>query len=154
MVVGRDKINSILAPLRQAKKKIVFTNGCFDLLHVGHVRYLQAAAQLGDFLFVGLNSDRSIKELKGPNRPIQPEGDRAEILAALRCVDAVSIFDDLTPLHLIEIVSPDILVKGGDWPVEKIVGADFVRARGGLVQSLPFVDGKSTSEIIKTITPK
>jgi D-beta-D-heptose 7-phosphate kinase/D-beta-D-heptose 1-phosphate adenosyltransferase len=132
-------------------KKIVFTNGCFDLLHVGHVRYLQQARSLGDFLVVALNTDASVKRLKGPDRPVQTEEDRAEIMAALECVNAVTFFDDPTPIQVIERVRPDILVKGGDWPVEKIVGADFVMKNGGAVQSLPFHPGRSTTGLIEKI---
>lgn len=132
-------------------KKIVFTNGCFDLLHVGHVRYLQEAKNLGDFLVLGLNSDSSVRKLKGPERPVQTQDDRAEILAALNCVDFVVIFDEETPLKLIENVKPDILVKGGDWAVDKIVGSKFVLSGGGEVKSLPFHQGRSTSSIIQKV---
>lgn len=131
-------------------KKIVFTNGCFDILHVGHVRYLQQAKALGDLLFVGLNSDASVKKLKGESRPIQKEADRAEIMSALACVDFVSIFSEETPLELIKLVRPNILVKGGDWPIEQIVGGDFVQSIGGQVQSLILVEGKSTTKIIES----
>ena len=145
LLTARD-IESTLA--RQANKKIVFTNGCFDLLHVGHVRYLEQAKQLGDLLFVGLNSDESVKRLKGPLRPIQNQDDRAEILAALRCVDFVSVFDEDTPYQLIKKVRPQILVKGGDWKIEAIVGHDLVTSWGGQVYSLTFIDGKSTTSLI------
>ena len=130
-------------------KKIVFTNGCFDILHVGHVRYLQDARKQGDLLVVGINSDQSVKKLKGPTRPIQTENDRAEILSALGCVDSVCIFDTETPLDLILSVKPDVLVKGGDWPIEKIVGSSFVLSYGGEVKSLQFVEGRSTTNIIE-----
>ncbi len=136
---------------RRQNKKVVFTNGCFDLLHVGHVRYLQDARKLGDFLVVGLNSDASVKKLKGEERPVQTEDDRAEIMAALGCVDFVVIFGEETPLNLIETIKPDILVKGGDWPVEKIVGSQFVLSNGGQVKSLPFHQGRSTSSIIEKV---
>lgn len=136
-----------LAPLRN--KKIVFTNGCFDLLHVGHVRYLQQARHLGDFLFVGINSDASVKRLKGQDRPLQNENDRAEILAALSCVDGVAIFTEDTPENIIRAVKPNILVKGGDWKIENIVGAPFVQSYGGQVFSLQFVEGKSTTQLIE-----
>lgn len=138
-----------LAPFKDQKKKIVFTNGCFDLLHVGHVRYLQEARSLGDMLVVGVNSDASTKRLKGPTRPVQTENDRAEILAALACVDYTVIFTEDTPENLIRTVVPNILVKGGDWKIDQIVGADFVQAQGGQVMSLQFVDGKSTTKIIE-----
>jgi len=138
-----------LAALRRAGKRIVFTNGVFDLLHPGHVRYLRAARQLGDVLVVGLNSDRSVRRLgKGPERPLVRQGDRAEVLAALEMVDYVVIFDDDTPYELIRAVAPDVLVKGGDWPVDRIVGADVVLARGGTVKALPFAPGYSTTQLI------
>ena len=132
-------------------KKIVFTNGCFDLLHVGHVRYLQEAKNLGDILVVGLNSDASVKALKEDLRPIQQEQDRGEILSALECVDWVILFDELTPLKLISQVKPDILVKGGDWSIENIVGAKEVIQWGGEVKVLQFVPGHSTSGLINKI---
>ena len=144
-----ETIESSLAPFRSAGKKIVFTNGCFDLLHVGHVRYLQEARQLGDLLVVGVNSDASVKRLKGPTRPVQIENDRAEILAALAAVDFTVIFTEDTPENLIHKVKPDILVKGGDWQIEQIVGAPFVQSYGGKVMSLQFVDGKSTTKLIE-----
>lgn len=142
------EISSALAGSRTGKK-VVFTNGCFDLLHVGHVRYLQEARRLGDLLVIGVNSDASTKRLKGPTRPIQNENDRAEILAALACVDFTVIFEEDTPAKLIESVKPDVLVKGGDWKIDQIVGGDFVQSYGGKVMSLQFVDGKSTTKIIE-----
>lgn len=148
-VLSQDQIQSVLAPLRAQNKKIVFTNGVFDLLHVGHVRYLQEASRLGDALFIGVNADASVKRLKGPTRPIQNENDRAEILAALGAVAFTCIFTEDTPANLIEMVRPDILVKGGDWKIETIVGAPFVMSYGGKVMSLQFVDGKSTTKIIE-----
>lgn len=129
-------------------KKIVFTNGCFDILHVGHVRYLQEAAKLGDILIIGLNSDASVKRIKGPDRPINNELERAEMLCALGFVDYVAIFDEDTPLELIQKVEPDILVKGGDYKPEEVVGKEFVEARGGRLTLIPFVEGKSTSRLI------
>lgn len=131
--------------------KTVFTNGCFDVLHVGHVRYLQDARNMGDRLVVGLNSDSSVKKLKGPLRPIHTEEERKEMLLSLSCIDEVFIFDEETPLRLIKEVKPDILVKGGDWPVESIVGADFVMERGGTVHSLPFHEGYSSTNTIQKI---
>jgi D-glycero-beta-D-manno-heptose 1-phosphate adenylyltransferase len=131
------------------KQKWVFTNGCFDLLHVGHVRYLQAAHELGDCLIVGINTDSSVKKLKGPSRPIQNENDRAEILAALACVDYVILFSEETPEKLIQQVRPEVLVKGGDWKVDQIVGADFVQSIGGQVFSLSFHQGHSTTSLIE-----
>lgn len=144
-----DNIEAALAPLRSQGKKIVFTNGVFDLLHIGHVRYLQEARSLGDALVIGVNADASVKRLKGPTRPIQNENDRAEILAALSCVDFTCIFTEDTPENLIHKVKPDVLVKGGDWKIETIVGAPFVMSYGGKVMSLQFVDGKSTTKIIE-----
>jgi D-beta-D-heptose 7-phosphate kinase/D-beta-D-heptose 1-phosphate adenosyltransferase len=147
-ILSRAQIESEIQTIRKNHQKIVFTNGCFDLLHVGHVRYLQQAKSLGDFLIVGVNSDRSVQLLKGPSRPIQNENDRAEILAALGAVDATVIFDQETPLDLIKIVKPQFLVKGGDWSPETIVGYDFVTSLGGQVLSLQFIEGKSTTKLI------
>lgn len=144
-----DTIEAALAPLRAQNKKIVFTNGVFDLLHIGHVRYLQEARSLGDALVIGVNADASVRRLKGPTRPIQNENDRAEILAALACVDFTVIFTEDTPANLIEKVRPDVLVKGGDWKIDQIVGSTFVMSYGGTVMSLQFVDGKSTTKIIE-----
>ena len=132
-------------------KKIVFTNGCFDILHKGHVTYLNEARKLGDLLLVGLNSDASVKRLKGPERPINNELDRQFVLSQLKAVDFVEIFDQDTPLELILKVKPSILVKGGDWKIEQIVGAKEVLASGGDVFSLNFVDGYSTTSIINKI---
>lgn len=148
-VLRQDQIAATLAPFREQNKKIVFTNGVFDLLHVGHVRYLQEASRLGDLLFIGVNSDTSVKRLKGPTRPVQNENDRAEILAALGAVAFSCIFTEETPENLIKMVHPDILVKGGDWKIDSIVGAPFVMSYGGKVMSLQFVDGKSTTKIIE-----
>ena len=130
-------------------RKIVFTNGCFDILHLGHVRYLQEARRLGDFLVVGLNSDSSVQVLKGPTRPIQSEMARAEILAALACVDAVTIFGEQTAANLIREVRPDIYVKGGDYTPETIIEAPIVREAGGEVKVLKFTEGFSTSKIVE-----
>lgn len=134
---------------RDQNKKIVFTNGCFDLLHIGHVKYLEEAKSLGDILIVGINTDQSVRRLKGPTRPIQNENDRAEILAALKAVDHTVLFDEETPIKLIENIKPDILVKGGDWKIEQIVGSDFVLQNGGKVFSLNFIEGRSTTRIIE-----
>ena len=130
-------------------RRVVFTNGCFDLLHPGHVRTLQQARELGDVLIVGLNSDASVRKLKGEGRPLIPEQERAETLAAFESVDAVVIFDDLTPLHVIARLLPDVLVKGGDWAGDRIVGREEVEAVGGRVVSVPVVPGISTSEILQ-----
>ena len=141
-----------LATLRRAGKRIVFTNGVFDLLHPGHLRYLRAARRLGDVLVVGLNSDRSVRRLaKGPDRPLLRERDRAEMLAGLEMVDYVSVFSQDTPQALIAAIAPDVLVKGGDWSVDQIVGADLVLARGGVVKSLRFAPGYSTTALLQRI---
>jgi D-glycero-beta-D-manno-heptose 1-phosphate adenylyltransferase len=149
--LNREQISEFCRRLRAQNKKIVFTNGCFDILHLGHVRYLADARKLGDVLFVGLNSDSSVKGLKGPTRPVQNQADRAEILLSLKMVDAVSVFDEPTPLELIKLVRPDVLVKGGDWQPDKIVGRDFVESYGGKVRSLPFVKGHSTTSLVEKI---
>lgn len=132
-------------------KKIVFTNGCFDILHRGHVSYLNHARSLGDALFVGLNSDSSVSKLKGPTRPINSELDRKFVLENLKCIDCVDIFSEETPLELIKLIKPLILVKGGDWTPDKIVGSKEVLSWGGKVLSLPFVDGFSTTGIVEKI---
>lgn len=148
-VLSQADIEKALAPLRSRRQNIVFTNGVFDLLHVGHIRYLQEARALGDALFIGVNADASVKRLKGPTRPVQNENDRAEILAALGCVEFTCIFSEDTPENLIKMVRPNILVKGGDWKIEQIVGADFVQSNGGKVMSLNFIEGRSTTKIIE-----
>lgn len=135
----------------EGKQKVVFTNGCFDILHVGHIRYLKEAKALGDLLVVGLNSDNSVKRLKGQSRPIMSEAERKEMLLALESVDFVLLFSEDSPLSLIQQVKPDVLVKGGDWQIDQIVGAGVVQAYGGEVKSLSFVDGKSTTNIIEKI---
>ncbi len=137
--------------LRSAGKKVVFTNGCFDLLHPGHTRYLRAARALGHFLVVGLNSDRSVRAVKGALRPIQDQATRAELLSALECVDAVIFFDEETPYALIRELAPDVLVKGGDWQENEIVGADLVKQAGGTVKRIPYVEGFSTTRLLKKI---
>lgn len=133
---------------RLHQQKIVFTNGCFDILHRGHVTYLAQARQMGDLLVVGLNSDASVRRLKGPERPVNDEQSRALLLAALEMVDYVALFEEDTPYNLILKVKPDLLVKGGDYDIDNIVGADFVRQRGGEVRTIPFVQGFSSSSII------
>ncbi len=136
---------------KQEGKKVVFTNGCFDILHYGHLHYLAQAKDLGDILIVGANSQESITRLKGPNRPIQDELTRYHLLASLMFVDVVTVFAEDTPLELIKVIQPDILVKGGDWKAEQIVGSDIVLAGGGEVRSLPFVEGYSTTNIEQKI---
>lgn len=140
-----------LAMSRSGLDTVVFTNGCFDILHPGHVDYLARARALGSRLVVGLNSDASVTRLKGPGRPVNDQTSRALVLAALECVDHVVVFDEDTPLELIRKVRPDVLVKGGDWSVDKIVGRDLVEARGGRVLSLPLLPGHSTTAIIERI---
>ena len=158
LAIMDDKIHAplALAPIltdqQRQGKKVVFTNGCFDLLHPGHVLYLREARQLGDSLVVALNTDASVRRLgKGVDRPIVKENDRAIVIAALAAVDFVTFFDEDTPLEVIQILSPDILVKGGDWSADRIVGAEFVRSRGGEVYSLPFATGYSTTDLIQRI---
>lgn len=146
-----DRALGVVAQIRAEGGTVVFTNGVFDLLHPGHVRYLQAARACGDALVVGVNSDRSVRANKGPSRPIVPEAERAELLAALACVDAVTIFDEDTPHRLIEQLQPDVLVKGADWPADQIIGRDVVEARGGRVVRVPVEPGHSTSGLVERI---
>jgi D-glycero-beta-D-manno-heptose 1-phosphate adenylyltransferase len=139
------------AQFRNLGKRVVFTNGCFDILHVGHVRYLNQARALGDALIVGINSDRSVREIKGELRPVVPEAERAEVVAGLGCVDAVFIFDDPTPKQIINAIVPDVLVKGADWGISEIVGRDTVESAGGVVLNVPLVEGSSTTGIIQKV---
>jgi D-beta-D-heptose 7-phosphate kinase/D-beta-D-heptose 1-phosphate adenosyltransferase len=151
-VTTREELASLLAERRRQQQRVVFTNGCFDLMHIGHIRYLQAARNLGDVLVVGVNSDSSVRTLdKGTDRPIVPDAQRAEVLAALACVDYVVIFPEPDPGALIATLQPDILVKGGDWPVDRIVGRETVEARGGRVQTIPLVPGVSTTTLVQRI---
>ncbi len=159
--MGFDAANKIVTVKEAASRarqlqagggKVVFTNGCFDLLHAGHVRYLAEARGMGDMLIVGLNSDESVRSLdKSPERPLVPEAQRAEVMAALAAVDLVVIFAEPTPAEIIRAIEPDVLVKGGDWPVETIVGAEEVQARGGQVLSIPLVEGISTTNMVERI---
>src|SRR5215212_7256303 len=151
VILNLEELLSVRASLRAEGRRLVFTNGCFDILHVGHVRYLQRARELGDALLVAINSDRSVRELKGAGRPIMNEGERAEMLAALGAVDYVTIFDDLSPRALIGEVLPDVLVKGGDYQLDEIHGREETEAAGGRVLSLPFVEGASTTGIIERV---
>jgi D-beta-D-heptose 7-phosphate kinase/D-beta-D-heptose 1-phosphate adenosyltransferase len=157
MEVGLEKLLKLkelkvrVRELRSQGKKLVFTNGCFDILHPGHIRYLRSSKALGDFLIVGLNSDHSVRAIKGPPRPIMTEKERAELLCALPFVDAVIIFEEEDPLRLIEDIVPDVLVKGGDWKEDQIVGGVFVKSRGGKVVRIPYIKGYSSSSIIKRI---
>lgn len=148
-IVSIQDLQEILSELHDTK--VVFTNGCFDILHAGHVLYLEEARALGDILIVGMNSDSSVKRLKGNSRPINPERERAMVLAALEAVSYVCVFEEDTPYNLIESLKPDILVKGGDWQIEDIVGSDIVLAKGGQVLSLSFTPGLSSSNVITKI---
>ena len=150
-ILDKDKLIQERKRLRSLGKRLVFTNGCFDLLHPGHVRYLREARSLGDALVVALNSDRTVRLLKGEGRPILNESERSEVISALEAVDYVVVFDEETPRELIADLLPDVLVKGGDWALDKIVGRDEVEAAGGTVRSLPYVEGSSTSEIIERL---
>jgi D-beta-D-heptose 7-phosphate kinase/D-beta-D-heptose 1-phosphate adenosyltransferase len=145
------RLVSLLKRERKKGRKIVFTNGCFDILHVGHVRYLRKARSLGDFLVIGLNSDASVRRLKGAERPVTREKDRAEVLGALSCVDHLVLFADPTPERLIRAIRPDFLVKGGDWRKKDIVGSGFVESYGGKVRSLPYIRGFSTTGLLEKI---
>ena len=150
-IIKRETLKEKVQALKRAGKSIVFTNGCFDFLHVGHVRYLKAAKAQGDVLVVGLNSDGSVRKIKGPRRPVVPEDERAEILASLACVDFVTLFDEPDPAMLIRLLMPDVLVKGADWATEAIVGRDIVESAGGRVVRIPLTEGVSTSGMIEKI---
>jgi D-glycero-beta-D-manno-heptose 1-phosphate adenylyltransferase len=151
VILDRDELRRVRAQLRAVGRRLVFTNGCFDLLHVGHVRYLEAARALGDALLVAVNSDRSVRALKGPGRPLVGEAERAEVLAALACVDFVTVFDEESPRALIGELLPDVLVKGGDYALDEIHGREEVEAAGGRVLPLPFVEGVSTTGIVERV---
>jgi rfaE bifunctional protein nucleotidyltransferase chain/domain len=150
-MLNDDALTAFVGGARASGKRIVFTNGVFDILHPGHLRYLRAARSHGDVLIVGLNSDASVRRNKGPLRPINPEHERAEVLEALDCVDAVAVFDEETPAEIIRRVQPDVLVKGADWPADQIVGRDTVEARGGRVILEPVEQGYSTTALIERI---
>jgi D-glycero-beta-D-manno-heptose 1-phosphate adenylyltransferase len=151
-LLSRSDLGTVLAKRRAKGHRIVFTNGCFDLMHAGHVRYLEQARRLGDLLLVGVNTDASVRSLnKSPARPIVPESQRAEVLAALASVDYVVLFDEPDPRRLIAEVQPDVLVKGGDWAVADIIGRDIVERRGGVVTTIPLVPGLSTTALIEKI---
>jgi D-beta-D-heptose 7-phosphate kinase/D-beta-D-heptose 1-phosphate adenosyltransferase len=150
-IKDKENLCRIIERLKEEGQRIVFTNGCFDLLHVGHIRYLEKAKTFGDLLVVGINSDASVRTLKGPTRPVLPEEERAEILSGLWCVDYITIFNEPTPLELIVSLKPHFLVKGGDWTKETTVGKELVERSGGEVIILPFVQGCSTSNLIETI---
>lgn len=153
-LMARDDLAALLKKTRSPARPVVFTNGCFDLLHVGHVRYLTAARALGGLLVVGLNADDSVRQIKGPLRPIIGQEQRAEVLSGLSCVDYVTIFDEPDPLALIQTLQPDVLVKGADWELSEIIGADAVMSRGGRVERISIVPGASTSDIIEKIVER
>lgn len=153
-IKGFEEIREIVRKLKKEHRQIVFTNGCFDILHPGHVDYLQRASDMGDVLIVGLNTDSSVKRLKGEGRPLQNEDSRAIVLAGLEAVSYVVLFDEDTPLKLIEAILPDVLVKGGDYQIEKIVGYTEVTRHGGRVLTLPFVEGCSTTSIIASVAKR
>jgi len=146
-----DELTELAAQARQNGKSVVFTNGCFDILHRGHVHVLRQAKAAGDLLIVALNSDRSVQEIKGAHRPVLPESDRIELIGAMEMVDYIIIFDEPDPYKLIAAIKPDVLAKGGDWSAEKIIGADVVEQAGGRIVMIPYLKGFSTSEIIERI---
>lgn len=150
-ITDRDNLVRKCNAWRATGRRIVFTNGCFDILHHGHLDYIAHAADMGHALVIGVNTDASVQKLKGPERPVTKENDRLFQLASLLCVDAVCLFDEETPLSIIEAVKPDVLVKGGDYTIDRIVGADFVQQRGGSVEIIPFVTGYSTTGLIERI---
>ena len=150
-IIKREKLAAVVGRLHRQKKQIVFTNGCFDILHTGHTRYLNKARSLGDVLLVGLNSDASVRTIKGPRRPLVEQDQRAEVLASLQCVDIVTFFDEPDPLNLIQEVKPDILVKGADWALDDIIGGDFVTRNGGRVERIEVVPDMSTTILIERI---
>jgi rfaE bifunctional protein nucleotidyltransferase chain/domain len=150
-ITPSNELKATVERLKREGKKVVFTNGCFDILHAGHTRYLREARKLGDALILALNSDSSVRSIKGPMRPIVPEAERAEVVASLDSVDYVTVFDELTPLELIEFLRPDVIVKGGDWAEKDIVGAETVRKWGGRVAIMPQIEGASTTNIIDKV---
>jgi len=150
-IVPRAELSALGDSLRAAGRRIVFTNGCFDLLHVGHLRYLEQARALGDVLVIGLNTDASVRRLKGPKRPVVPESERAELLAGLRCVDYVTLFDEPLPNDTLSALRPDFHVKGGDYDVESLPETPLVRALGGEVVIMPLVEGRSTTNVVQRI---
>ena len=152
-ILKRELLKEKIDELRQKGRIIAFTNGCFDILHVGHVRYLKEARKTADVLVLALNSDSSVRALKGSTRPLVPEAERAEVLAALECVDFITIFSEATPLELICYLKPDILIKGGDWPEDQVVGRNEIKQWGGYVRLIPEVAGKSTTNIVEKYLP-
>lgn len=150
-ILSRQALKREIEQLRRRGKKIAFTNGCFDIIHAGHVKYLHEAAKMGDVLILALNSDASVRAIKGDKRPLVPESERAEVAASLASVDYVTVFDELTPLELIEFLQPDVLVKGGDWAEDDVVGKDAVKRWGGCVRIAPLIPGVSTTDIVEKI---
>jgi rfaE bifunctional protein nucleotidyltransferase chain/domain len=150
-ITPRSELKAKVDRLRREGKKVVFTNGCFDILHAGHTRYLREAKKLGDVLILALNSDNSVRSIKGEKRPIVPEAERAEVVSSLASVDYVTVFDELTPLALIEFLQPDVIVKGGDWAEKDIVGAEAVGKWGGRVAIMPEIEGASTTNVIEKV---
>jgi rfaE bifunctional protein nucleotidyltransferase chain/domain len=150
-ILGWEDLKDKVEHCRLRGEKIAFTNGCFDIIHVGHVRYLSQARKMGDLLILALNSDASVRAIKGDKRPLVPQQERAEVVAALKSVDYVTLFDETTPLKLIEYLRPDCLVKGGDWKEEAVAGGDAVRSWGGQVHLIPVVEGASTTNIVEKI---
>lgn len=146
-----DKLKELILKFKKRNKTIAFTNGCFDILHYGHIKYLRQAKKTADILIVGLNSDTSVKRIKGPGRPINRQFERAQVLSELSCVDYITLFNQETPLKLIKLIKPDILIKGGDWKIDKIAGADFVKSRGGKIKRVSYQRGYSTTALIEKI---
>ncbi len=151
IIFNRKKLIEKIKKLKRSGKKVVFTNGCYDLIHVGHIRLLQNAKKLGDALVVGLNSDKSVSRIKGPKRPLINQKERAEMLAALSCVDIVTVFNEDDPFNIIKDILPDVLVKGGDWKKGTIIGADIVEAAGGKVRNVKYIEGKSTTNLVQKV---
>jgi rfaE bifunctional protein nucleotidyltransferase chain/domain len=150
-IYPKDELKAEVGRLKREGKKVIFTNGCFDILHAGHTRYLREAKKLGDVLILALNSDNSVRSIKGEKRPIVPEAERAEVVASLASVDYVTVFDELTPIALIEFLQPNVIVKGGDWAEKDIVGAEAVRKWGGRVAIMPEIEGASTTNVIEKV---
>jgi rfaE bifunctional protein nucleotidyltransferase chain/domain len=150
-IYPKNELKAEVDRLKRKGNKVIFTNGCFDILHAGHTRYLREAKKLGDVLILALNSDKSVRAIKGEKRPIVPEAERAEVVASLASVDYVTVFDELTPLELIEFLQPDVIVKGGDWAEKDIVGAEAVRKWGGRVAIMPEIEGASTTNVIEKV---
>ncbi|HNZ29293.1 MAG TPA: D-glycero-beta-D-manno-heptose 1-phosphate adenylyltransferase [Candidatus Goldiibacteriota bacterium] len=148
VIMNREKLKKAVSSLKKAGKKVVFTNGCYDLLHVGHIRLLQSARKKGDILIVAINSDASVRRIKGDKRPLVNQKERAETLAALECIDIVTVFNEDDPFNIIKDIMPDILVKGGDWPLDKIIGSDIVIKNGGKVMNIKYQAGKSTTNLV------